>query len=66
MAPLRSVLECLQDPLLRLDLSLPRLCDFAQQVGDAMAYLESKSVVHGDLAARNVMVFTKNQVHAFG
>ncbi|XP_059172052.1 activated Cdc42 kinase-like [Physella acuta] len=62
LAPMRSLLECLKDPMLRVDLQIPRLCDYAQQVSDGMSYLESKRLVHRDLAARNILVFTKNLV----
>ncbi|CAL1536448.1 unnamed protein product [Lymnaea stagnalis] len=62
LAPLRSLLECLKDPLLRLDLPIPRLCDFSQQICDGMSYLETKRLVHRDLAARNILVFSKSQV----
>lgn len=62
LAPLRSLLECLKDTTLRIDLPIPRLCDYAQQVCDGMSYLESKRLVHRDLAARNILVFNKNQV----
>uniref|UniRef100_A0A2C9JW39 non-specific protein-tyrosine kinase n=1 Tax=Biomphalaria glabrata TaxID=6526 RepID=A0A2C9JW39_BIOGL len=62
LAPMRSLLECLKDPLLRIDFSVPRLCDFSQQVCDGMNYLENKRLVHRDLAARNILVFSKSQV----
>ncbi|XP_070549486.1 tyrosine kinase receptor Cad96Ca-like [Ptychodera flava] len=37
-------------------LSSGDLISFARQTGNAMAYLTSKKVIHGDLAARNVML----------
>lgn len=62
LAPMRSLLECLKEPSLRLDFPIPKLCDFAQQVCDGMSYLESKRLIHRDLAARNILVFSKNKV----
>jgi len=62
LAALRSLLECLKDPLMRQDFPLPRLCDFAQQVSDGMSYLEGKRLIHRDLAARNILVFNKATV----
>ena len=35
---------------------------WCQQIASAMEYLEDKRVVHGDLAARNVLVFTHELV----
>lgn len=66
LAPMRSLLECLKEPSLRLDFPIPKLCDFAQQVCDGMSYLESKRLIHRDLAARNILVFSKNKVCDFG
>nr|KAG5702466.1 hypothetical protein BaRGS_015098 [Batillaria attramentaria] len=62
LAPMRSLIECLKEPSLRLDFPVPRLCDFAQQVCDGMSYLESKRLIHRDLAARNILVFSKSKV----
>ena len=59
---MRSLLECLKEPSLRLEFPLPRLCDFAQQICDGMSYLESKRLIHRDLAARNILVFSKSMV----
>lgn len=59
---MRSLIECLKEPTLRLDFPVPRLCDFAQQVCDGMSYLESKRLIHRDLAARNILVFSKSKV----
>ncbi|KAL8622721.1 hypothetical protein ACOMHN_009355 [Nucella lapillus] len=62
LAPMRSLLECLKEGAAHVDFPLPRLCDFAQQVCDAMSYLESKRLVHRQLAARNILVFSKSKV----
>ena len=37
-------------------LQLPQLIDMGAQVADGMAYLENKSFVHQDLAARNILL----------
>jgi len=38
------------------------MCDFSVQIADAMAYLENRRIVHRSLAARNVLMFAKDQV----
>lgn len=62
LAPLRSLLECMKDEEQRKFLTVPRLCDFAQQICAGMTYLESQRFVHRDLAARNVLVASKSLV----
>uniref|UniRef100_A0A2M4CQX7 non-specific protein-tyrosine kinase n=1 Tax=Anopheles darlingi TaxID=43151 RepID=A0A2M4CQX7_ANODA len=63
LAHLRSLLECLKDPGLRVSfLTVPTLCEFAQQICNGMMYLETKRFIHRDLAARNILVFSKNKV----
>ncbi|XP_013787108.2 tyrosine-protein kinase PR2-like isoform X1 [Limulus polyphemus] len=62
LAPQRSLLECLREPVFQRSFSVPTLCYFSQQICDAMKYLESKNLVHQELAARNVLVFGKNKV----
>ena len=64
LAPLRSLLECVRDAALRPVFGVQRLCDLAQQICRAMSYLEERSLVHGDLGARNVLVFSKDKVRA--
>ncbi|XP_059614763.1 activated Cdc42 kinase-like isoform X3 [Phlebotomus argentipes] len=63
LAHLRSLLECLKDSGLRVSfLTVPTLCEFAQQICNGMMYLENKRLIHRDLAARNILVFSKNKV----
>ncbi|XP_064459507.1 activated Cdc42 kinase-like [Ornithodoros turicata] len=62
LAPLRSLLECLKETVLRPSFPVMALCDFAVQICDGMQYLESKRLIHRDLAARNILVFAKNKV----
>lgn len=63
LAHLRSLLECLKDPGLRVSfLTVPVLCEFALQICNGMMYLENKRLIHRDLAARNILVFSKNKV----
>lgn len=47
LAHLRSLLECLKDSDLRVKfLTVPVLCDFAQQICNGMMYLESNRLIH--------------------
>lgn len=62
LAPLRSLLECLREGSLRCSFSVSLLCDLAIQIADGMSYLESRSLIHQDLAARNVLMFAKDKV----
>ncbi|XP_011196238.1 activated Cdc42 kinase-like isoform X1 [Zeugodacus cucurbitae] len=63
LAHLRSLLECLKDPGLRVSfLTIPTLCEFAMQICNGMRYLENKRLIHRDLAARNILVFSKDKV----
>lgn len=63
LAHLRSLLECLKDSGLRVSfLTVPTLCEFAQQICSGMMYLENKRLIHRDLAARNILVFSKSKV----
>ena len=62
LAPLRSLLECLKEPSLRVSFPVASLCEFSAQIAAGMSYLESKRLIHRDLAARNVLVFSKDKV----
>lgn len=47
LAHLRSLLECLKDAQLRVNfLTVPTLCEFAQQICSGMMYLENKRLIH--------------------
>lgn len=47
LAHLRSLLECLKDSGLRISfLTVPTLCEFAQQICSGMMYLENKRLIH--------------------
>lgn len=47
LAHLRSLLECLKDSGLRVSfLTVPTLCEFAQQICSGMMYLENKRLIH--------------------
>lgn len=47
IAHLRSLLECLKDSDLRVKfLTIPTLCEFAQQICSGMMYLENKRLIH--------------------
>ena len=42
------------------DLKLPQLIDMAAQVAEGMAYLTEHAYIHGNLAARNILVSDRN------
>ena len=62
LAPLRSLLECLKEPALRPSFNVMTICDFSIQICDGMHYLESHRLIHRDLTAGNILVFSKNKV----
>ncbi|KAK3875474.1 hypothetical protein Pcinc_019659 [Petrolisthes cinctipes] len=62
LAPLRSLLECIKEPSLRVSFPVTSLCHFSIQICDGMSYLEGKRLIHRDLAARNILVFSKNKI----
>jgi activated CDC42 kinase 1 len=62
LTPVKSLLDCLRRPVSGQTLSLSLLSQFAVQIADAMAYLETRRLVHRNLAARNVLLFTGNKV----
>ncbi|XP_045605746.1 activated Cdc42 kinase-like isoform X1 [Procambarus clarkii] len=62
LAPLRSLLECIKEPSLRVSFPVTSLCHFSIQICDGMSYLEAKRLIHRDLAARNILVFSKNKI----
>ena len=45
-----------------MSLSVNRTHIYAEQIANAMTYLEEKRLVHRDLAARNILVCTKEVV----
>jgi serine/threonine protein kinase len=52
--------------LLRQQTSLPNeqvLCEMFTQISDAMHFLSGKHIIHGDLACRNILVFTYDQTN---
>ena len=62
LAPMKTLLDCLQDKLVSHMFTVSLLCDLALQIADGMAYLEKRRLIHRDLAARNILVFAKDKV----
>ncbi|CAF3463668.1 unnamed protein product [Rotaria sp. Silwood1] len=54
-APQGDLADCLMDN--QLNITVPILVEMFTQVADAMSYIASKKIVHGDLGCRNVLVF---------
>ncbi|KAF6209691.1 hypothetical protein GE061_015440 [Apolygus lucorum] len=60
LAPLGALLDYLRKQLNQI--SVATLWDYATQVSKGMAYLESKRYLHRDLACRNVLLASVDQV----
>ena len=58
----RSLLECLKEHSLRNTFTVSTLSSFAAQVASGMRYLEANRLIHRELAARNILVFSKDVV----
>ena len=54
--------RCRQTPRQPQSITLEEQLTFAGQIAQAMQHLESRRIVHGDLAARNVLVGSHGQV----
>ena len=59
LAPLGPLRDFLANERDRLQLSVVDLLTYAAQTASAVAYLHSRRLVHRDIAARNVLVFSK-------
>lgn len=60
LAPMGNLLDYLRKQCHHV--AITTLMDYALQVSKGMAYLESKRLIHRDLACRNVLMFTVNKV----
>ena len=56
LSTLRSLVDIFNEPELRGSITVMHLCKYAEQVANAMSYLEKRKIVHGDLACRNLML----------
>ncbi|CAF2538502.1 unnamed protein product [Rotaria sp. Silwood2] len=57
-APQGDLADCLMDNQLKITVTM--LVEMFAQVANAMSYITSKKIVHGDLGCRNVLVFQLN------
>ena len=46
-------------------LSVSQTHSYAEQIANAMRYLEEKRLVHRDLAAKNIFIYEKNTVSSY-
>ncbi|TRY60027.1 hypothetical protein DNTS_033677 [Danionella cerebrum] len=60
LAPLGSLLDRLRKTLGHFLIST--LCQYAIQISNGMAYLESRRFIHRDLAARNILLASNEQI----
>uniref|UniRef100_T1JF86 Uncharacterized protein n=1 Tax=Strigamia maritima TaxID=126957 RepID=T1JF86_STRMM len=60
LAPLGSIIDYLRKQFTQI--SILKLCEYAIQIANGMAYLESKRFIHRDLAARNVLMASVDKI----
>lgn len=64
LAPLGALVDYLRKQCAHTPIT--SLCEYAMQISNGMAYLESKRFIHRDLAARNVLMASADRVSLFG